>query len=161
MHVSKAAGRRCVNWRRGTAARRRRASRRSGRRATVRAPRPFARVDGVGPRGTPSPRPPLRVTSRCLHTHAVAATAARVPSRRRRERKAPSTRYRRERNVAATRLLTQARPGATARAGCPSSTSRESVGKASEPRCAAVERSCEARRAIFERNNYELMAVER
>ena len=28
-------------------------------------------------------------------------------------------------------------------------------------RCAAVERSCEHRRALFERNNYELMAIER
>ena len=38
---------------------------------------------------------------------------------------------------------------------------KESVGKGRRARCAAVERSCEQRRAIFERNNYELMAIER
>ena len=39
--------------------------------------------------------------------------------------------------------------------------SKESVGKGRRARCAAVERSCESRRAIFERNNYDLMAIER
>ena len=35
------------------------------------------------------------------------------------------------------------------------------MGKGRRARCAAVERSCESRRAIFERNNYDLMAIER
>ena len=63
--------------------------------------------------------------------------------------------------VAATRHPTQVRPGATARARSVVHESKESVGKGRRARCAAVERSCESRRAIFERNNYELMAIER
>ena len=38
---------------------------------------------------------------------------------------------------------------------------KESVGRGRRARCAAVERTCEQRRAMFEKNNFELMAVER